>query len=217
MIWPKRKARVSFWQQAFQLKLIRGHLRLSNFRFHRKLLRLYPAAVLHRLKLNFDVMVKDVWQGAKSVKWNDQETDHQVPMNFLFLKFKKKIYSSHKIKIIYIFPKEKFPIKKDSNVILSLSLYTSNGQDNVKLFYKYIFQDIVDMILSTAARKAFLWRKICHIHLWIFHCQKASHFIHRYLVYQKFAFLPPVTSILMILFCQILFFKSINITCYFEL
>ena len=100
MIWPKRKARVSFWQQAFQLKLIRGHLRLSNFRFHRKLLRLYPAAVLHRLKLNFDVMVKDVWQGAKSVKWNDQETDHQVPMNFLFLKFKKKIYSSHKIKNI---------------------------------------------------------------------------------------------------------------------
>jgi hypothetical protein len=66
MIWPKRKARVSFWQQAFQLRLIRGHLRLSNFRFRRKLLHLvHQAAVLHRLKLNFDVMVKDVWQGAK--------------------------------------------------------------------------------------------------------------------------------------------------------
>ena len=67
MIWPKRKARVFFWQQVFQLRLIRGHLRLSNFRFRRKH-HLHQAAVLHRLKLNFDVMVKDVWQGAKFVK-----------------------------------------------------------------------------------------------------------------------------------------------------
>ena len=187
MIWPKRKARVSFWQQAFQLKLIRGHLRLTNFRFHRKLLRLYPAAVLHRLKLNFDVMVKDVWQGAKSVKWNDQETDHQVPMNFLFLKFKKKIYSSHKIKIINIyFQKRNFQSKKIQMSFCHCHYTPAMAKTTSYCSTNTFFQDIVDMILSTAARKAFLWRKICYVHLWIFHCQKACHFIHRYLVYKKF-------------------------------